>query len=535
MIYQSKLDKLIVLLFVLVLTVAPNITALAQENTMPLAKNHIVLSVPVGDDENQYAYGEDAEDFETKGPESFAVLNDTVYLLDDVKKEIKVFNLNSNYIKTIPLPPEHRYYDIEISNQNTISLLTYGYKILTIDDMGNILYTQNLQYENDSEIKRKLLSRSIDGKVMLKDIYDYSTYEVVTSDDNTKIHTNTSNVKYFSSETNNNLKQSFDYNDDIIEINYNYQAGLTYPLKILNDREILFYEEDALFGSQMYVEIRIGKYVDGEKVEMALLEETISYEFVPNKFVYSTDDGKVYQLVCNKNSIDIYQLVFTDYDRTRIDHNMYLDAIENSDESSIDYQDRKSIAETALMSAGIMYDWSWEFDYDKHVSPTNADSLPPRHLDENSESGIVTGIPYKWGGFDDMNTFLRKLDEGYTAGDINTTTVNGYSAGVDCSGYISRIYNFKYKLGTYLIPDYFDVITYNDILPGEICNKRGKHVVVFGGYNKNNGQIIGIQTLESTMDGSTDGVKIWSKSLIELQHFTPLKLKAEYYGNFDAY
>ena len=59
---------------------------------------------------------------------------------------------------------------------------------------------------------------------------------------------------------------------------------------------------------------------------------------------------------------------------------------------------------------------------------------------------VNTGIPYKWGGFDDPTSFDASIASGLAAGDVSSpekrhldnAAVSAQAAGVDCSGFVSR-------------------------------------------------------------------------------------------------
>lgn len=494
-------------------------------------KNELILTLPIGNGEGKIAYSEENIDAERFGPESFAIFNDMIYILDSVDKQIEIFDFKTNSIKTIKLPQNYTYYDMEVENEYSMVLLTYNGSILTINNLGEIIYETEILLKNEKDILGQILSKTRNNFVEVKNINDHTSLNAKTNMKNTDID----GVRILSNNCD-NLNQTFLFNNKNINIKYKYQAGLTYPLKSINKNEVMFYEEDVLLGNSIYVEGKVSRYIDSVRKSMSLLEPTINYEIIPNKFIYCTDNGIVYQMVCDKSNIYIYKLTFTEYERSNID-NTEKNVISNENSlTNIEVfatHTRQEIADSAVMIAGILYDWTWTFDYTKHVSPNNTTCTPPDHLDESSESGIVTGIPYKWGGFDNMVKFLENLKNGYKAGDINTAAVTSNTAGVDCSGYISRAYKFATKLGTSTIPTYFDSTTYDDLLIGEIANRKNYHVFIFGGYIKKNGQITGCVTLEATTDGYIDAIKPWERTLNDMQLYTPMKLKTAYYSNFD--
>ena len=66
----------------------------------------------------------------------------------------------------------------------------------------------------------------------------------------------------------------------------------------------------------------------------------------------------------------------------------------------------------------------------------------------------MTGIPYCWGGFNSLygtksQRFGTVIGNGYVAGNINTRgEYRKYTAGLDCSGYVSTLFGTSWKLNT---------------------------------------------------------------------------------------
>ncbi|MEG1964936.1 MAG: hypothetical protein RR064_02175 [Oscillospiraceae bacterium] len=533
---SNRVKKIIVTLIIFLLCFNININAenLNIEYNNKDVKNELFLSLSIGNGEGKVAYSDYMLDAERFGPESFAILGENeVYILDSVEKQIEIFGADLKHIRTINLP-NNSYYDMEVISSDNIILLTYKGEVITINELGNIIDETKINLDNEEDINKQILSKSNDNIVKIKNLAKHTEYNI----NEKKKYNQIEGVRIVSNECD-NLNQKFVYNNNDINIKYKYNAGITYPLKCINDEEVLFFEEEILMGKTLYIESKVSKYLKNKRSSMALLEPVTDDEIISNKYIYCTNDGDVYQMVCGKDSINIYKLVFTNYERTNISANLEKEILGEAHEKSssdinvLSTHTREEVADSALFKAGVQYDWSWNFDYSIHVSPNNSYCTPPEHLDEPSDSGTVTGIPYKWGGFDDMTSFLGKLEEGKTAGDINANSVTSYTAGIDCSGYISRAYRFASKLGTSNISTYFDSTDYDGLLSGEIANRSGYHVFIFGSYYKENGNIVGCTTLESTTDGGIDATKAWTRSLREMQLYTPMKLKSAYYSNFD--
>jgi hypothetical protein len=104
---------------------------------------------------------------------------------------------------------------------------------------------------------------------------------------------------------------------------------------------------------------------------------------------------------------------------------------------------------------------------------------------------INTGIPYKWGGFDDPATFDRLVAEGAAAGDVYTPAkrrgdndaVSREAAGVDCSGFVSRCLKLPTVHDSSQLPSICDVLPNpQELAPGDVLNIPRQHVIIFAGW-----------------------------------------------------
>src|SRR3954464_12973983 len=62
--------------------------------------------------------------------------------------------------------------------------------------------------------------------------------------------------------------------------------------------------------------------------------------------------------------------------------------------------------------------------------------------------GDQVGLPYNWGGFDDLTSFQKKLGQGFGAGAHSEDGILPCTTGVDCSGFVSRVWQLPTKDST---------------------------------------------------------------------------------------
>jgi hypothetical protein len=136
-----------------------------------------------------------------------------------------------------------------------------------------------------------------------------------------------------------------------------------------------------------------------------------------------------------------------------------------------------------------------------------------------------TGEAYSYGGWDKPNThFLTYLSAGLCAGSLpsnNCGQADAYWAtGTDCSGFVSRCWELPSRRTTSSLENVSDSIAVSALLPGDVMNKKGSHVMMF--Y-----ELIppdSIRVIEATPPKVTDQNKYYIQDLLN-QGYIPRKYK----------
>jgi hypothetical protein len=98
------------------------------------------------------------------------------------------------------------------------------------------------------------------------------------------------------------------------------------------------------------------------------------------------------------------------------------------------------------------------------------------------------GVPYKWGGFDSIESFERGVRTGKAAGDLYNAekrrkggaAVSSAAVGLDCSGFISRCWRLADKQSTSSLATLCKRLgSHTDLRAGDVLNQPGGHVVLF--------------------------------------------------------
>src|SRR5690606_31788260 len=133
----------------------------------------------------------------------------------------------------------------------------------------------------------------------------------------------------------------------------------------------------------------------------------------------------------------------------------------------------------------------WEAEPRHRLHGDDADGIPVATPDGSYDGqwriGTNRGMPYKWGGFDSIETFLRGLGGGKVAGDLYSSekrraggsAVSGRAVGIDCSGFVSRCWGLPTKYGTSTLSRVaLTLSSVQELKMGDCMNQAGGHVVL---------------------------------------------------------
>lgn len=117
--------------------------------------------------------------------------------------------------------------------------------------------------------------------------------------------------------------------------------------------------------------------------------------------------------------------------------------------------------------------------------------------------GNNVAVPYMWGGFSSIPEFDQGLLNGVSAGDSYThgNGAGSYCAvGVDCSGFVSQVWELSNKYSTASIPQISTAYaSYDQLLPGDVVNYPHHHVRLIHS-NNGNGSFLIIEAAASGTD-----------------------------------
>ncbi|QCX33919.1 hypothetical protein FDN13_09515 [Caloramator sp. E03] len=201
----------------------------------------------------------------------------------------------------------------------------------------------------------------------------------------------------------------------------------------------------------------------------------------------------------------------------------------------------------AYKRALSIINYVWEYNYLKNGINGNKDIQLPNYL-----KGKITiktcGIPYCWGGYfsldcsnsKDVKNFQEAIDRGYSAGNIICSgEYKNFTAGLDCSGFVSAVYNLPEKCSTNTMKYYFASIDIKDLKPMDIFNSENNHTFI---YIRESSDKKGIITMEATTGkNSRDKTVIGYRSYDEIKNainnkmYVPMRYKGIIDDNIELF
>jgi len=144
---------------------------------------------------------------------------------------------------------------------------------------------------------------------------------------------------------------------------------------------------------------------------------------------------------------------------------------------------------------------------------TRNGSIRPRYI--TSANRNYTAVPYCWGGFDTLASYNNAMSAGHSAGDINCTgNKRSGTAGVDCSGFVSRLWGLGSKHATWQLPSVSRRISKSAMRLGDAYIWPYNHCMFFRFYTTG-----GSQLFESTTTNSFDRVVTMSRTNAALANY----------------
>ena len=147
---------------------------------------------------------------------------------------------------------------------------------------------------------------------------------------------------------------------------------------------------------------------------------------------------------------------------------------------------------------------------------------------------VNSGMPYKWGGFDDPSSFDAAIANGLAAGDVSSpakrradnSAVSAHAAGVDCSGFVSRCLKLPSVHDTTQLPAICNLLhDAQDLRPGDLLNIPHRHVLLSAGWASPDRQTIYFYETGGAPDFWKPGLRRASLAALLALGYQPLRYR----------
>lgn len=528
--------------FVTILLILSAGVASINANTSTEITTNFIGSIPIGSGNGKINYKQIGTDI-IEGPISFAISNsDDIYVLDDVDKQVEIFNCKAEYINTIDLISDDAYYDIEIRHNKNIVLLTYKGELLEYNNKGTLVNNTSLGIQ-EKYINMTQLMKDKENKIILRNFLKGTDYYI----DSKEIRTIYDSVQIKRTKEKEMNVTTDGMNIDLL---YDYGIGNTYPITYTNNNELILLKTDVCMDSKIDLKQTIIKInLKNGKKEYVEIEPSDDVYYFLQPF-YVTKSGRVFCVNCKQDIINIKELKFLKdriINTKKEDVTSPINLTNYTTTSDFDF-----LRHYNAYGRGVeMAEYEWEYNPSTMKTASTSTTQPPDHLVNVSQITTETGIPYKWGGktgldtadfgisWSMQNNFIDEINDGDTAGDINSSSVVASTAGIDCGGFIIAAFELPYersctmiKSGNYEFEDGYWHTGYGGSSYGAgsigVCSFHVFMAVV--GYEGINGELLGLETLESTTSGYGDKVKSYSRTATDIDNngYVPMQLKEGY-------
>lgn len=170
--------------------------------------------------------------------------------------------------------------------------------------------------------------------------------------------------------------------------------------------------------------------------------------------------------------------------------------------------DRETVLEAAAQYT--MHEWT--------MTEVNETAVCSSDYVSDFTAGTWKGLPYDWGGYFTLDEFDAAIDEGLGAGSHSVNGILECTAGVDCSGFLSQIWDVSHN-STSSMHSVASDISLAELKRADAVNDAGSHVVLFA-YETDAGNPVFFEASGSGQKVRLNGFSGWSY----LSGFVPIRL-----------
>ena len=526
-------QKVGILILVAVLSfwgsIIPRSTTIANaKNVAQVDETTIIREFPKGNEDQQVGISDVVPEREPFGPQAITVdENGRIYVLDSINKRIFSFTSGEDSIQSISITGMSMPGDLVVQNQEYYILDLQENKIQQVNAYGKM--ESSVPVTNSASIRDMVITSS--GELIIHS-NDLISPSIDLEDDRITIpqvekhefSSSATGLIYYQSirrtdQTGEMMISSGDgsYSKKIsIEVeNYLGSASL---LQIDRSGNIYVLVEEILKDVPAFiVDTTIQRYSpDGSSLTGVAKIPLDGNYALPKRFSAVSQEGVAYTLVVKQTLAQVLQLAFSPTYQTDLkirgeeyqvtQSSQTTDVTTKNQLGTLANINRTQIIQNAISYLNVNWVLGAANYYKGPAANWDVCKEPdhwrlPRYLKDNKIGDTIAAVPYAWGGYQSIDEFRSRINNGNWAGNICAEAILGNVAGVDCSGYVSKILNLEH-MNVNGLKTVAARINWNDLKPGDILTAvNGSHVVLFKEFSNGSDISSGINYLEANGTG----------------------------------
>lgn len=213
-----------------------------------------------------------------------------------------------------------------------------------------------------------------------------------------------------------------------------------------------------------------------------------------NEPITTSQDGEIVALVALADRVDVAVLAASDSVEPILPR---MDAVSTIGTQPVGAGATSCVSRATMRTTDVGYRINSHYYSTTNIYTYCLGRGIPGYLNSGG-AGTYSSVSYKWGGFDTVSSFNSGMSPGTKqAGDTTKGDTLSCARGVDCSGFVSRVWQLSSKYGTWTLDDISTQLSgWGNLLEYDIFLKQGSHVRLFRYYSGN-----GYYVSESTTAG----------------------------------
>ena len=448
------------------------------------------------------------------GPTDATVIDHTFIVLDTYGSGVAYFDFNGTLLKRVPLPKDIQFQNIVRDRDNSLFVFGADKDRTKVIHIQNEIITEQAVYKSTNKTIRRYLSYILPddyGLIMVgSDVPAVPKVDEVAVPfqnriDRSCITCPTKPVK--GAQVDGLLYHTTFDKDSLFFIGKKEIPLKFYPKFSMNSYEIIQVDQDGtawidnlitVNGSSLTYVWKVNK--QGEILgvyRFASDTDSRGTQWPMQRELIVSNDGKVYGLISNKKQFKLALLTPLSVGEMKrrakeLDANLFkkkdLKSKKKQETDSLEYFHTAG-CKPRNKAIDDAYDYMANKIYLSTSSIKNDATCPNRTipsyiLEVGGKAQIYDSVSYNGGGFDTIAEFNKKIATNkMKAGNVNDkiSPLLSCAAGVDCSGYVSRVWGLTSKLGTRDIASnkITEEIDWFEMKPGDVYINPGVHVALF--------------------------------------------------------